>query len=120
MGLNILNKIAKMSLELLGLLLELLLELLLLLLYAFYHVLIRGCKLPPLSFCNKCIQQKKQQLQLQRQQQPQQLPGHFGNSKCSDPSSSVPSSLFQKYQIREPMVLVMMVWRMNLKVRIHF
>ena len=35
MGLNTLNKIAKMSLELLGLLLELLLELLLLLLYAF-------------------------------------------------------------------------------------
>ena len=35
MGLNILKKIAKMSLELLGLLLELLLELLLLLLYEF-------------------------------------------------------------------------------------
>ena len=49
MGLNILKKIAKMSLELLGLLLELLLELLLLLLYAFYHVLIRGCEAPP---CN--------------------------------------------------------------------
>ena len=41
MGPNIFKKIAKMSLELLGLLLELLLELLLLLLYAFYHVLIR-------------------------------------------------------------------------------
>ena len=41
MGLNILNKIAKMSPELLGLLSELPLELLLLLLlYAFYHVLI--------------------------------------------------------------------------------
>ena len=38
MGLNIFKKIAKMSLELLGLLLELLL----LLLYAFYHVLIPG------------------------------------------------------------------------------
>ena len=37
MGLNILNKMFKMSLELLGLLLELLLELLLLLLYAFYR-----------------------------------------------------------------------------------
>ena len=41
------QKIAKMSLELLGLLLELLLELLLLLLYAFYHVLIRGREAPP-------------------------------------------------------------------------
>ena len=47
MGLNILNKIDKMSLELLGLLLELLLELLLLLLYAFYHVLIQGREAPP-------------------------------------------------------------------------
>ena len=36
MGLNIFEEIAKMSLELLGLLLELLLELLLLLLYAFF------------------------------------------------------------------------------------
>ena len=52
MGLNILNKIAKMSLELLGLLLELLLELLLLLLYAFYHVLILGRDAPP---CNYAI-----------------------------------------------------------------
>ena len=47
MGPNIFKKIAKMSLELLGLLLELLLELLLLLLYAFYHVLIRGREAPP-------------------------------------------------------------------------
>ena len=47
MGLNIFKKIAKMSLELLGLLLELLLELLLLLLYAFYHVLLRGREAPP-------------------------------------------------------------------------
>ena len=50
MGLNILKKIAKMSLELLGLLLELLLELLLLLLYAFYHVLIRGREAPPYNY----------------------------------------------------------------------
>ena len=42
MGLNILKKIAKMSLELLGLLLELLL----LLLYASYHVLIREREAP--------------------------------------------------------------------------
>ena len=44
MGPNIFKKIAKMSLELLGLLLELLL---LLLLYAFYHVLIWGREAPP-------------------------------------------------------------------------
>ena len=50
MGPNILKKIAKMSLELLGLLLELLLELLLLLLYAFYHVLIRGREAPPYNY----------------------------------------------------------------------
>ena len=48
MGPNIFKKIAKMSLELLGLLLELLLELLLLLLYAFYHVLIWGREAPPI------------------------------------------------------------------------
>ena len=41
MGLNFFKEIAKMSLELLGLLLELLLELLLLLLYVLYHVLTR-------------------------------------------------------------------------------
>ena len=52
MGLNILKKIAEMSLELLGLVLELLLDLLLLLLYAFYHVLIQGCEAPP---CNLSI-----------------------------------------------------------------
>ena len=50
MGPNIFQKIAKMSLELLGLLLELLLELLLLLLYAFYHVLIRGREAPPYNY----------------------------------------------------------------------
>ena len=50
MGPNIFKKIAKMSLELLGLLLELLLELLLLLLYAFYHVLIRGREAPPYNY----------------------------------------------------------------------
>ena len=49
MGPNIFKKIAKMSLELLGLLLELLLELLLLL-YAFYHVLIRGREAPPYNY----------------------------------------------------------------------
>ena len=43
MGPNFFKEIAKMSLELLGLLLELLL----LLLYAFYHVLIRGREVPP-------------------------------------------------------------------------
>ena len=47
---NIVKKIAKMSLQLLGLLLELLLELLLLLLYAFYHVLIRGRSAPPYNY----------------------------------------------------------------------
>ena len=47
MGPNIFKKIAKVSLELLGLLLELRLELLLLLLYAFYHVLILGREAPP-------------------------------------------------------------------------
>ena len=54
MGLNFFKEIAKMSLELLGLLLELLLELLLLLLllllYAFYHVLIRGREAPPYNY----------------------------------------------------------------------
>ena len=50
MGLNILKKIAKTSLELLGLLLELLLELLLLALYAFYHVLKRGREAPPCNY----------------------------------------------------------------------
>ena len=44
------KKSAKMSLELLGLLLELLLLLLLLLLYAFYHVLIRGREAPHCSY----------------------------------------------------------------------
>ena len=44
MGANIFKKIAKMSLELLGLLLELLL----LLLHAFYNVLTRGREAPPL------------------------------------------------------------------------
>ena len=52
MGLNFFKEIAKMSLELLGLLLELLLELLLLLLllllYVFYHVNIGGREAPPL------------------------------------------------------------------------
>ena len=46
MGPNIFKKIAKMALELLGLLLELLL----LLLYAFYHVLIRGREAPPYDY----------------------------------------------------------------------
>ena len=46
MGPNIFKKIAKMSLELLGLLLELLLELLLLLLYAFITYLYGGAKRP--------------------------------------------------------------------------
>ena len=50
MGPNIFKKIAKMSLELLGLLLELLLELLLLLLYVPYHVLIRGREAPPCTY----------------------------------------------------------------------
>ena len=52
MGPNIFKKIAKMSLELLGLLLELLLELLLLLLYAFYHVLILGRRAAPVILPN--------------------------------------------------------------------
>ena len=43
MGLNIFKEIAKMSLELLGLLLELLL----LLLHVFNHVLLRGRFAPP-------------------------------------------------------------------------
>ena len=47
MGPNNFKKIAKMSLELLGLLLELLL---LLLLHAFYHVLIRGREAPPYNY----------------------------------------------------------------------
>ena len=46
MGPNIFKKIAKMSLELLGLLLELLL----LLLYAFYQLLIQGRKAPPYNY----------------------------------------------------------------------
>ena len=46
MGPNIFKKIAKMALELLGLLLELLL----LLLYAFYHVLIWGRFAPPYNY----------------------------------------------------------------------
>ena len=46
MGPNIFKKIAKMALELLGLLLELLL----LLLYAFYHVLIWGREAPPYDY----------------------------------------------------------------------
>ena len=46
MGPNIFKKIAKMSLELLGLLLELLL----LLLYASYHVLIWGREAPPYNY----------------------------------------------------------------------
>ena len=46
MGPNIFKKIAKMSLELLGLLLELML----LLLYAFYHVLIRRREAPPYNY----------------------------------------------------------------------
>ena len=46
MGPNIFKKIAKTSLELLGLLLELLLPLL----YAFYHVLIPGCEAPPCNY----------------------------------------------------------------------
>ena len=50
MGPNIFKKIAKMSLELLGLLLELLLELLLLLLYAFYHSLLQGREAPPYNY----------------------------------------------------------------------
>ena len=50
MGLNILKKIAKMSLELLELLLQLLLERLLLLRYAFNHVLTRGREAPPYNY----------------------------------------------------------------------
>ena len=46
MGPNIFKKIAKMSLELLGLLLELLL----LLLYAVYHVLIQGREALPCNY----------------------------------------------------------------------
>ena len=46
MGLNILQKKAKMSLELLGLLLELLL----LLLYALYHVPLWGREVPPYNY----------------------------------------------------------------------
>ena len=47
MGLNFFKQIAKMSLELLGLLLEWLLLLLLLLLHVFNHVLLRGREAPP-------------------------------------------------------------------------
>ena len=51
MGLKFFKEIAKMSLELLGLLLELLLLLLLLLLlYIFHHVLIRGREAPPYNY----------------------------------------------------------------------
>ena len=50
MVLNLFKESAKMSLELVGVLLELLLELLLLLLYAFYHVLIRGREAPPYNY----------------------------------------------------------------------
>ena len=49
MGLNISKKVAKMSVELLGLPLELLLELLLVL-YAFYQVLLRGRESPPCNY----------------------------------------------------------------------
>ena len=44
MGMNIFTEFAKMSLELLGLLLELLLLLLLLLLYVFNHVLLESLR----------------------------------------------------------------------------
>ena len=47
MGLNFCKEIAKMSLELLGLLLELLLLLLLHLLNVFDHVFLRGHEAPP-------------------------------------------------------------------------
>ena len=47
MGLNFFQETAKMSLELLGLLLELLLLLLLLLLHVFNHVLLPGREAPP-------------------------------------------------------------------------
>ena len=47
MGLNFFKAIAKMSLELLGLLLELLLLLLLLLLHVFNHVFLRRREAPP-------------------------------------------------------------------------
>ena len=47
MGLNFFKEIAKMSLELLGLLLELLLLLLLLLLHVFNHVLLWGREATP-------------------------------------------------------------------------
>ena len=47
MGLNIFKRIAKMSLELLGLLLELLLLLLLFLLHVFNRVLLWGRFAPP-------------------------------------------------------------------------
>ena len=47
MGQSFFKEIAKMSLELLGLLLELLLLLLLLLLHASDHVLLRGREAPP-------------------------------------------------------------------------
>ena len=46
MGLNFFKEIAKMSLELLGLLLELLL----LLLHVFNHVLLRGREAPPYNY----------------------------------------------------------------------
>ena len=62
MGLNIFTEFAKMSLELLGLLLELLLLLLLLLLlYVLHHVLLRGREAPPYKYMVKYIQQKQQQ-----------------------------------------------------------
>ena len=50
MGLNILKKIAKKFLEMLGLLLELLLELVLPPLFASYHGLIRGREVPPYNY----------------------------------------------------------------------
>ena len=77
MGPNFFKEIAKMSLELLGLLLELLLLLLLLLLHEFSRVLLRGREAPPLELRHKYMQQKQQQKR--QQQQPQQLQGHFGN-----------------------------------------
>ena len=46
-GSNFFKEIAKMSLELLGLLLQLLLLLLLLLPHVFHHVLLRGREAPP-------------------------------------------------------------------------
>ena len=73
MGPNFFKEIAKMSLELLGLLLELLLLLLLLLLHAFYHVLIQGRFAPPYDYeINAC--------------------SRSSSSRSSSSSSSSPSS----------------------------